>query len=58
MRVYFVNNVSIGCWGIKPFAPFCEFVSNDWNKYVVTCSGGVLMLLVSKYKCELLEIMR
>ena len=37
---------------------FSEFVINIWNKYVVTCSGGVIMLLVSKYKCELLEIMR
>ena len=37
---------------------FCEFVINIWNKYVVTCSGGVIMLLISKYKCELLEIMR
>ena len=42
----------------RTYVPFCEFVINIWNKYVVTCSGGVIMLLVSKYKCELLEIMR
>ena len=32
------------------------FVINIWNKYVLTCSGGVIMLLVCK--CELYEIMR
>ena len=61
MRVYFVNNVSMGficCWGNEPYAPFCEFVINIWNKYVLTGSGGIIMLLVSKYKCELFEIMR
>ena len=40
MRVYFVNNVSIGgvirFWGIEPYVPFCEFVINIWNKYVVS----------------------
>ena len=37
---------------------FCEFVINVCNKCVLTCSGGVIMLLVSKCKCELFEIMR
>ena len=37
--------------------PFCKFVINIWNRYVLTCSGGVIMLLVSKCKCELFEIM-
>ena len=34
-----------------------KFAINIWNRYVLTCSGGVMMLLVSKCKCELFEIM-
>ena len=37
--------------------PFCEFVINVWNRYILTFSGGVIMLLISKCKCELFEIM-
>ena len=44
--------------GAMPYAPFCEFMINIWNKYVLTSSGGVIMLLVSKCKCKLFEIMR
>ena len=43
--------------GDEPYAPFCEFVNNFWNRYVLTCFGGVIMLLVSKCKYELFEIM-
>ena len=33
----------------------CEFVINVWNNYVVTCSGGVIMMLVSKFNANCLK---